>query len=261
MGDLPPERELTTTLGVVPTVSHRRGELLPPRGTRRIEHDVWLVDLIVREEWCGPEADEAPLERAIATLRTMAPALAALERRQSQTELYLSSIREECQGTVHLPANLVAAAAAGGLSLDVSVATIAECGAADLAADEDDAPGDLNRNQLSLRVRATPSYLAQFVAALAAGPGGPPRRIPRDRAAALTAPDEWRLPLIGFAEWQGIVPVGPGAWYERAPDDAVMARALATLESLAPTLAGLSREQCHAALCLRSLRETDTGGY
>jgi hypothetical protein len=110
----------------------------------------------------------------------MAPGLAALDRSRCRTELYLSSIRLECQGTVYLP---------------------------------------------------------------------------------LTAPDEWRLGLIGFDEWQGIVPIGSDSWRERAPDDEVMARAVATLESLAPTLAGLARERCQAALCLRSIRESDDGGY
>jgi hypothetical protein len=86
--------------------------------------DVILLDLA---SWEGAsQVDQEVAEReqllpAAAKLRQLAPALASVDRSRCQVELSISTIREEDQGGFELPAELIAAAAAGGLSLGISI--------------------------------------------------------------------------------------------------------------------------------------------
>lgn len=83
-------------------------------------------------------ADEmAQLSAASATLRRMAPMLATLNRSRCTAELYISTIRDEDQGGLEIPAELVAAAAAGALSIDISI--LVAVGREDVT-DDNDAP-------------------------------------------------------------------------------------------------------------------------
>lgn len=100
-------------------------ELSWKRTTRRTEQPneaggLSLV-LIERDQWTGAHPVETALGQAITLLRQMAPALASLDRSHARPELYLSSIRDEEQGGVSIPAELVGAASAGNLELSLSI--------------------------------------------------------------------------------------------------------------------------------------------
>src|SRR5579884_495861 len=103
-GDLPPERDLTRALGVTPDHAHYRVWRAPPGNI--LPNDVWLVELIGRERWHGPDPVPDALERAQGMLRTMAPGLAAQDRARCRVELSLSAISWDREGMVRLPADL-----------------------------------------------------------------------------------------------------------------------------------------------------------
>ncbi|SRR5260221_10374153 len=138
MGDIPSPEELTRLLDLKPDSYMRRGTAVF-KGTWIVPEDVWTATLI--EEWSGePDEDvSASMQHATAILDRIAPTLAALDRTHYQAELYISSIRYEEDGGVTLPTPLVAAAAAGGLKIGISIAcSIYE----DDEAEEDDASAD-----------------------------------------------------------------------------------------------------------------------
>jgi hypothetical protein len=56
-----------------------------------------------------------------AALQRLAPALANLDRSKTRVSFWISTIREEEEGGFELPADLVAAAAAAGLRIAVSI--------------------------------------------------------------------------------------------------------------------------------------------
>lgn len=99
-------------------------------GERIQPANVLVVDL-ARWERPGVSADDdrdailteerAKLASATATLQRLAPALASLDRAKTQASVWLSTIRKEDQGGFGLPAELVAACAAGGLEIEVSI--------------------------------------------------------------------------------------------------------------------------------------------
>jgi hypothetical protein len=67
-------------------------------------------------------ADERSLIRAATeTLEQLAPTLASLDRSNTWASLWFSTIRNEEQGGFTFPPELVAAAAAGGLGIEVSI--------------------------------------------------------------------------------------------------------------------------------------------
>jgi hypothetical protein len=67
-------------------------------------------------------ADErAQIAAATVRLEQLAPALASLDRSEIKASLWLSTIREEDQGGLGLPPELVAAAAAGALGFEISI--------------------------------------------------------------------------------------------------------------------------------------------
>lgn len=107
----------------------REGEpgILGPQG-----RNVLVVPLVrwERGPHDGPAEDEATPERdedaahlaiVTSTLERMAPLLSSLDRSRCTVELYMSTIRNEAQGGFELPAELVAAAAAAGVSIGLSI--------------------------------------------------------------------------------------------------------------------------------------------
>ena len=119
-GDLPASEEVTALLGVSPDAARRRGSRV--RGSETLQvADVWVVTLIERSEWTDESPLAAATERAVEILRRAAPGLARLDTSRCQTELYLSTIRDEEMGGFSLPAEIVAAAGACNLTLAVSV--------------------------------------------------------------------------------------------------------------------------------------------
>lgn len=80
--------------------------------------DLWLLNLAEIQDG---ERLEHRLQEAAMQLKQLAPAIAMLDRSNCRAELYISTIREEDQGGFSLPSELVAAAAAAQLSIEVSI--------------------------------------------------------------------------------------------------------------------------------------------
>lgn len=121
-GELPPLHELTQRLEVEPTTFLRRGEFISKRRIQPV--DMWSLDLL-RYESNNYESDDSEIDQkwinVASDLRRLSPAIAGLDRTQCKTDLYISTIREEDQGGVSLPSELISAAAAANLSIEVSI--------------------------------------------------------------------------------------------------------------------------------------------
>lgn len=116
-GHLPPLEELNHHLGT-PTWAARQGEQV----SRRIQPvDVWLLDLAQYDsDRPASEIDQQWLQVA-AVMTKLAPAIATLDRTQCHADLYISTTRDEDQGGLSLPPELISAAAAANLSLQISI--------------------------------------------------------------------------------------------------------------------------------------------
>ena len=127
-GDLEHPEELISAVGMPAETTSRgsrdRVEKLP-------KADVILFRLA---SWTGvsvEDQDKAEREQLLpiaARLQQAAPVLAALDRSRCTAELYVSSIRREEQGGLEFPAELIAAAAAGGLRLGISILVLLDDG-------------------------------------------------------------------------------------------------------------------------------------
>lgn len=121
-GELPPLHELTQRLAVEPTTFLRRGEFVSKRRIQPV--DMWSLDLL-RYESNNYESDDSEIDQkwidVASAIRRLSPAIAKLDRTQCKTDLYISTIREEDQGGVSLPSELISAAAAANLSIEVSI--------------------------------------------------------------------------------------------------------------------------------------------
>lgn len=144
-GDLPPTDEVTRLLGIAPTDQRRKGEPIH-RGRQQQLVDVWILDLIERNEW----EDGLPLPEATARvadiLRRLTPGLAQLDRRVINAELWIGTTREEATGGFGIPVEIVAAAGAAQLQISVSVHILLEDDEDD-GADEADSGVDGNVTQ------------------------------------------------------------------------------------------------------------------
>lgn len=122
-GELPPDEELTPAFRDLPFQLRRRGQTIGR--SRRQPTDVLLLRLAAWESSGEVEQqDRATQEQLLpaATLLTqLTPMLLALDRSRCVAELSISTIRHEDQGGFELPAALIAAAGAAGLSLGVSI--------------------------------------------------------------------------------------------------------------------------------------------
>ncbi|QZZ18565.1 DUF4279 domain-containing protein [Leptothermofonsia sichuanensis E412] len=124
-GDLPPPEELIRILNVKPTKLLRRGQHV---SQRRIQPtDVWCLDLAAFDGNSHPIEMQADLQKSARRLEELAEAITSItQKAQCKAELYISTIREEDQGGFSLPPDLVAAAAAAGLSIELSILVMLE---------------------------------------------------------------------------------------------------------------------------------------
>lgn len=118
-GNLPSPEELTLTLGMKPTEFRRRGDRVSKKRVQPV--DVWILDLVKFDTDSTKDERDNQMLQAATILHQMSSSLAALERTNCNADLYISTIREEDQGGLSLPPELVAAAAAGGLSIQISI--------------------------------------------------------------------------------------------------------------------------------------------
>ncbi len=123
VGRLPPRDVLTRTLGTAPPFHGLRGTPATRSGRVRQQEDVWLYPLA---EWEGSRLDDETASRVSATLASMAPALAALDRTGLEAELLISITQFEEQGGCEVPSPVLVAAAASGLTLSISVLAVTD---------------------------------------------------------------------------------------------------------------------------------------
>lgn len=116
-GNLPPTEELTHTLGITPTKIIDRGERVSKNRVQPV--DIWSLELAKFDNNSTKQDIDKQIIEAAVVLQQIAPAIASLDRTKCNTNLYISTIREEDQGGLSLPAELVAAAAR--LSIQMSI--------------------------------------------------------------------------------------------------------------------------------------------
>jgi len=103
----------------MPTEVLRRGERVSKKRVQPV--DMWRFELAKFESDSTKEEIDNQMQYAVVTLMKMASALERLDRTNCNADLYISTIREEDQGGFSLPAELVAAAASGKLSIETSI--------------------------------------------------------------------------------------------------------------------------------------------
>jgi len=140
-GNLPPADELGQRLKMQPTKSLRRGEKVSQKRIQPV--DVWLLDLAEYDSDRPQSEIDQQLVELSAVIAQMAPGLSALDRTQCHADLYISTIREEDQGGLSLPPELIAATAAANLSIQLSILVS--------LTDEDSAPSDVSEPNPSTR--------------------------------------------------------------------------------------------------------------
>ncbi len=118
-GNLPSLEELTQTLGLTPTKFQRRGDRISKKRVQPV--DVWILELAKFDSDNIKEERDNQMLQAATTLEKMSSSLAVLDRTNCHADLYISTIREEDQGGLSLPPKLVAAAASGKLSIQISI--------------------------------------------------------------------------------------------------------------------------------------------
>ncbi len=118
-GNLPPSEELTETLGITPTKIICRGERVSKNRVQPV--DIWSLELAKFDDNSTKQEIDLQIFEAAVLLQQIAPAIASLDRNKCNTDLYISTIREEDQGGLSLPAELIAAAAAARLSIQLSI--------------------------------------------------------------------------------------------------------------------------------------------
>lgn len=118
-GNLPPSDELTKTLGFTPTKALRRGERISQKRVQPV--DIWSLELAEIDTENPKEESDKNIQQVGIILQQIAPALAALDRTNCKADLYISTIREEQQGGLSLSSEVVNAAAAANLSIQISI--------------------------------------------------------------------------------------------------------------------------------------------
>jgi hypothetical protein len=126
LGDIDRIDELVEAIGL-PARVYRRG-------TINLVNQVQGMDVLVVElgKWRNvDEEDQATGEQGLLLsvaehIHQLVPILTTLDRSRCRAELYVSTIREEEQGGLELPANLIAAAGAAGLSIGISILVMLE---------------------------------------------------------------------------------------------------------------------------------------
>ncbi len=129
VGELDPLEDYIDLLGGVSVKVTRRGSINPLGHVQST--DVLGLELAAWQSPSFVDADQADqnqafVERdhllpAVLKLQRLAAGLSGVDRARCRVELYISTIREEEQGGFSLPAALLTAAAACGLSLEVSI--------------------------------------------------------------------------------------------------------------------------------------------
>ncbi|WP_166482583.1 DUF4279 domain-containing protein [Scytonema sp. UIC 10036] len=118
-GDLPSSEELTQTLGIKPTKFVRRGERVSKKRVQPV--DLWILELAEFDTDSTEEERDSQMLQVAITLQKISSNLAILDRTNCNADLYISTIREEDQGGLTLPPELVAATASAGLSIQISI--------------------------------------------------------------------------------------------------------------------------------------------
>ena len=117
--NLPSPEELTETLGMKPTEFRRRGDRISKKRVQPA--DVWILELAKFDTDSTQEERDNQMLNAANTLQKISSSLAAIDRTNCNTDLYITTIREEDQGGLSLPPELVKAAADSGLSIQISI--------------------------------------------------------------------------------------------------------------------------------------------
>ncbi|MGK7902575.1 MAG: DUF4279 domain-containing protein [Hormoscilla sp.] len=118
-GRIPPQEKLTQILGIAPTKARRRGERI---SSKRVQPaDIWILDLAKFDTDSTPQEIDKHMLQSAVIIQQLAPGLAALDRTNCNTDLYVSTVREEDQGGLSFSPELVAAAAAAKLSIQISI--------------------------------------------------------------------------------------------------------------------------------------------
>ena len=118
-GNLPSSEELAESLGMQPTEFRRRGDRISKKRVQPV--DVWILELAKFDTDSTQEERDNQMLKAATTLQQMSSSLAKLDRTNCNTDLYITTIREEDQGGLSLPPELVKAAADSGLSIQISI--------------------------------------------------------------------------------------------------------------------------------------------
>lgn len=118
-GNLPSPQELAETLGMQPTEFRRRGDRISKKRVQPV--DVWILELAKFDTDSTQEERDNQMLNAATTLQEISSSLARLDRTNCNTDLYITTIREEDQGGLSLPPELVKAAADSGLSIQISI--------------------------------------------------------------------------------------------------------------------------------------------
>ncbi|MFE1744833.1 DUF4279 domain-containing protein [Coleofasciculus sp. H7-2] len=117
-GNLPDLEELTD-MGITPTKVLRRGEQVSKKRVQPV--DIWSLEFANFDSDRPREDIDNQMQQAALCLEKMAPTLAVLDRTNCNVDLYISTIREEQQGGISLSPEIVAAAAAARLSIQISI--------------------------------------------------------------------------------------------------------------------------------------------
>lgn len=118
-GNLTPLEKLTHTLGITPTKILHRGERISKNRVQPV--DIWSLELVNFDDRTTKQDIDKQMLQAAVVLKQIAPAIASLDRTKCKTDLYISTIREEDSGGLSLPTELVVAAAAAKLSIQMSI--------------------------------------------------------------------------------------------------------------------------------------------
>jgi Domain of unknown function (DUF4279) len=126
-GELPPDEEINTLMGIPATVIHRKGDWIGRNKKQVWKSDNWTLDLAtdIDVDSTEDEIDEK-FSQAEVLLRQIAPNIAALNRDCFSAAFYISCIREEDQGGLVLSQDLVSTIAMAELEIHVLVLVVFE---------------------------------------------------------------------------------------------------------------------------------------
>jgi hypothetical protein len=124
-GELPSIFEVDQFIGISPTFSRKKGDLLSEKTKRRQPIDVWVLDLTPKINFDSTD-DEIKEQFSFAEdlLRQIAPNIAMFDRDKVLADLFISCTVDKCQEGFILSQQLIEAAAIAKLEINVSILTI-----------------------------------------------------------------------------------------------------------------------------------------